>query len=88
MHICLDEKEENRLIDDDEEKTDDTEEDTYDELNDDDTHINLQQDAVHEKATQALDIKNSANWLQKSSSNQPTMQPVYNTDNPVPPSRV
>ena len=88
MHIGLDEKEENRHNVDNDENTGDSVEDPYDELNDDDEPINSKEDDLHEKTTQALDIiKTSTNWLQESTSNQPTMQPVFN-DNPLPPPRV
>ena len=64
-------------------------EDPFDELNDDDERINSKQDDLHEKTTEALDIiRNSTNWLQESTSNQPTLQPVFDSDNPLPPARV
>merc|ERR1711989_115399 len=75
--------------DDNDENTGDTVDDPFDELEDDDEPITLKEDDLHEKTTEALDIiRNSTNWLQESTSTQPTMQPVFNTETPLPPARV
>ena len=88
MHIGLDEKEESRHNDENDENTGESIEDPYDELSDDEP-INLNQDDLHEKTAEALDIiRNSTNWLQESTSNQPTIQQVYNTEIPLPPRKV
>ena len=89
MHIGLEEKEENRNNDDNDENAVDTAEDPYDELNDEEGPITSEQDDVHEKTTEALDIiRNSTNWLQESTSNQLNMRPVFDSDNPLPPAKV
>ena len=86
MHIGIDEKEERRNNDDNDENTVD---DPLDEFDEDDVPLNSNEDDMHEKTTEALDIiRNSTTWLQESISNQSVMLPVYNTENPLPPSKV
>ena len=88
MHIGL-EKEESRNNDDNNENSGDTVDDPYGELEDDEEPITLKEVDLNEKTTEALDIiKNSTNWLQESTSTQPIMQPVFNTETPLPPTRV
>ena len=87
MHIGLDEKEERRNNND--ENTDDKVNDYSDELDDDEEPIESIQVDMHEKTTEALDIiRNSTDWLQESTSEQPTMLPAFISDNQLPPARV